>query len=189
MYKAVTFSSGFTFPDTRFGTGAGRYLSLLFLFLLCTCGPAHAQRGQIIPPFLQREAPPQTVMLAGKTLQVPDFTIAPRLRSVGSGEFITSTPLGYLAVRETGQGLQLDLRRFRDVFRATEFLRSTPNPLLVTEGLGRTPDGPVFDFTRSAPHLAFFCRLEINEEKGFVIPAKFRLGGHTYWQDNLLRQD
>lgn len=45
-----------------------------------------------------------------------------------------------------------------------------------------------FDFTRTAPHLAFFCRLEINEKAGGVIPAKFRLGGHRYWQDNLLRE-
>lgn len=44
-----------------------------------------------------------------------------------------------------------------------------------------------FDFTRTAPHLAFFCRLEINEEAGYVIPVKFRLGGHQHWQDNLLR--
>lgn len=46
-----------------------------------------------------------------------------------------------------------------------------------------------FDFSQSAPHLAFFCRLEINEKAGFVIPAKFRLGGHTHWQDNLGRRD
>lgn len=45
-----------------------------------------------------------------------------------------------------------------------------------------------FDFTRTAPHLAFFCRLEINEKAGGIIPAKFRLGGHRYWQDNLLRE-
>lgn len=45
-----------------------------------------------------------------------------------------------------------------------------------------------FDFTRTAPHLAFFCRLEINEKAGNVIPAKFRLGGHSYWQDNLMRR-
>ena len=47
--------------------------------------------------------------------------------------------------------------------------------------------GPQFDFSRSLPHLAFFCRLEINEAAGSIIPAKFRLGGHRYWQDNLLR--
>lgn len=45
-----------------------------------------------------------------------------------------------------------------------------------------------FDFTQTAPHLAFFCRLEINEAAGNIIPARFRLGGHRYWQDNLLRQ-
>ncbi|MEO0731710.1 MAG: hypothetical protein AAFZ52_02670 [Bacteroidota bacterium] len=45
-----------------------------------------------------------------------------------------------------------------------------------------------FDFSQTAPHLAFFCRLEINEKAGGVIPAKFRLGAHRYWQDNLLRR-
>lgn len=59
-----------------------------------------------------------------------------------------------------------------------------------------TPDAPTisyslkpFDFTQTAPHLAFFCRLEINEKAGFVIPAKFRLGGHRYWQDELGRRE
>ncbi|MEL7162532.1 MAG: hypothetical protein AAFN92_17370 [Bacteroidota bacterium] len=47
---------------------------------------------------------------------------------------------------------------------------------------------PEFDFSRTAPHLAFFCRLEINDKAGGKIPAKFRLGGHRYWQDNLLRR-
>lgn len=59
-----------------------------------------------------------------------------------------------------------------------------------------TPDAPPasstpkpFDFTQTAPHLAFFCRLEINEKAGFVIPAKFRLGGHRYWQDELGKRE
>ena len=47
------------------------------------------------------------------------------------------------------------------------------------------PSPTPFDFTRSAPHLAFFCRLEINEARRGVIPVRFRLGGHTYWQDQL----
>jgi len=163
--------------------------SLLLLTFLCTSGPAQAQREQIIPPFLRDQPAPQTVELAGKTFLVPDFSIAPSFAGTGSAEFITNTPFGFLATRRTKTGLQIDLRRFRDVFRIDEFYRSTPNPLLVTEGLGRTANGPVFDFTKSAPHLAFFCRLEINEKAGFVIPAKFRLGGHTYWQDNLSRRD
>ena len=50
------------------------------------------------------------------------------------------------------------------------------------------PQPQTFDFTRTAPHLAFFCRLEINEAAGNVIPVKFRLGGHRYWQDDLLRR-
>ncbi len=164
-------------------------LPLLLLPLLCTCGRALAQPDQVIPPFLQEPAPPQVVELQGRTYQVPDFSIASSFLPQGGSEFITNTPFGFLATRRTSRGVHLELRRFRDVFRAAEYFRSTPNPLLVTEGLGRTANGPVFDFAQTAPHLAFFCRLEINEDKGFVIPAKFRLGGHTYWQDNLLRRD
>lgn len=52
-----------------------------------------------------------------------------------------------------------------------------------------TPIPEPFDFTKTAPHLAFFCRLEINEKAGFVIPAKFRLGGHRYWQDELGKRE
>lgn len=46
-----------------------------------------------------------------------------------------------------------------------------------------------FDFTATRPHLAFFCRLEINEARGNRIPMKFRLGGVTAWQYRLLRDD
>ena len=59
-----------------------------------------------------------------------------------------------------------------------------PNRLTVLDGLR----GPKFDFARAQPHLAFFCRLEINEAINNVIPMRFRLGGHSYWQDNLLRR-
>lgn len=51
-----------------------------------------------------------------------------------------------------------------------------------------TTPSSVFNFQQTRPHLAFFCRLEINEAKGNIIPAKFRLGGHRHWQDNLLRR-
>jgi len=148
-----------------------------------------AQPKQEIPPFLQYQPTIQTVELEGRTFAVPDFSIAPAYAGTTGMEFITNTPLGFLATRRTKTGLQIDLRRYRDVFRVAEFYRSTPNPLTVTEGLGRTANGPVFDFTKSAPHLAFFCRLEINEKAGFVIPAKFRLGGHTHWQDQLSKRD
>lgn len=163
----------------------GWHILLLLLFPVFLV----AQPKQEIPPFLQNQSAPQIVELEGKTYVVPDFSIAPAYAGTGTAEFITSTPFGFLATRRTSSGLQIDLRRYRDVFRVAEFYRSAPNPLTVTEGLGRTPSGPVFDFTQSAPHLAFFCRLEINEDKGFIIPAKFRLGGHTYWQDNLGRRD
>ncbi|WP_026231946.1 hypothetical protein [Neolewinella persica] len=169
---------------------SGRAKALLTIFAMILClASLSAQPKQKVPPFLQNQPAPQVVELEGKTFLVPDFSIAPALAGTGGAEFITNTPLGFLATRRTKTGLQIDLRRFRDVFRIDEFYRSTPNPLAVTEGLGRTPNGPVFDFTKSAPHLAFFCRLEINEDKGFIIPAKFRLGGHTYWQDNLSRRD
>lgn len=168
--------------------GRGFMVCLFFLSLFCICSSARGQRGQDIPPFLREAPAPQTVELEGRNLVVPDFSIAPG-DGIGGSEFITQLPLGFLAVRKTSNGFTLDLRRYRDVFRAAEFFRSAPNPLLVMEGLGRTPDGPVFDFTKSAPHLAFFCRLEINEKAGFVIPAKFRLGGHRYWQDELGRRE
>ncbi|MFK8164026.1 MAG: hypothetical protein AB8H12_16395 [Lewinella sp.] len=177
--------------DTRPARSAGNEVrraanTLLFLLLPIILA---AQPKQDIPPFLQRQSTSQTVELEGKTYVLPDFSIAPAYSGTTGLEIITNTPLGYLVTQQTRTGLQIDLRRFRDVFRVDEFYRSTPNPLLVTEGLGRTANGPVFDFTKSAPHLAFFCRLEINEKAGFVIPAKFRLGGHTYWQDNLSKRD
>lgn len=158
------------------------FFTLLFPVVLL------AQPKQDIPSFLRDQPKDRTVEMGGNTYVVPNFSIATSLPSFGGQEFITPTPFGFLAARTTGRGVQLELRRLRDVFRVQEFYRFTPNPLLVTEGLGRTPDGPVFDFTRSAPHLAFFCRLEINEKVGGRIPAKFRLGGHRYWQDNLLRR-
>jgi hypothetical protein len=157
--------------------------------LVLAISPLLAQPKQEIPPFLKPQKTVQTVELDGKAYRLPDFAIVPNLPAAGGPELITQTPFGFLAVRETRKGFTFDLRRYRDVFRAEELFRSAPNPLLVTEGLGRTPNGPVFDFTKSAPHLAFFCRLEINEEKKGVIPAKFRLGGVRYWQDDLRRRE
>ncbi|MFT6000381.1 MAG: hypothetical protein ACI81P_002842 [Neolewinella sp.] len=168
----------------RAATSVSEILLLLLFPLLLS-----AQPKQQVPPFLQYKSAPQTVELEGQTFVVPDFSIAPAYAGTVGTEFITSTPLGFLATRRTNTGLQIDLRRYRDVFRVAEYYRSTPNPLTVTEGLGRTANGPVFDFSKSAPHLAFFCRLEINEKAGFVIPAKFRLGGHTHWQDKLSKRD
>jgi hypothetical protein len=162
---------------------ANTLLLLLFPILLA------AQPKQDIPPFLQHQPSAKTVEMEGKTYVLPDFSIAPAFKGTTGMEVISNTPLGFLATRRTKTGLQIDLRRYRDVFRTAEYYRSTPNPLSVTEGLSRTPDGPVFDFTKSAPHLAFFCRLEINEKKGSIIPAKFRLGGHTHWQDQLSKRD
>ncbi|OAV46153.1 hypothetical protein [Lewinella sp. 4G2] len=64
-----------------------------------------------------------------------------------------------------------------------DFIFGWPNNLPVLNGLR----GQQFSYTQTLPHLAFFCRLEINESMNYVIPAKFRLGGHSHWQDNLLR--
>ncbi|NJC25364.1 hypothetical protein [Neolewinella antarctica] len=47
--------------------------------------------------------------------------------------------------------------------------------------------GAAFHYNQTLPHLAFFCRFEINEDRGGVIPMKFRLGGHQPWQNDLLR--
>lgn len=158
------------------------FFSCLFFYV----SPLAAQRGQDIPPSLRAKPSPQTVELDGQLLQMPDFSIS--FASGGGRELITRMPFGFLALTDTEKGFNVSLRRYQDVFRVAEFFRSAPNPLLVTEGLGRTANGPVFDFTKSAPHLAFFCRLEINEKANFVIPAKFRLGGHSYWQDDLGRR-
>ena len=48
---------------------------------------------------------------------------------------------------------------------------------------------PTFDFSVAKPHLAFFCRLEINEAAGGVIPVKFRLGEVRGWQQDIGRRD
>lgn len=166
----------------------GLSMGVALLFVLFFGSELAAQPKQEIPPFLKPQKTTQTVDLGGKAYRLPNFSIAPAFAG-GGPEFITQTPFGFLALRETRKGFTIDLRRYRDVFRAAELFRSTPNPLLVTEGLGRTPNGPVFDFTKSAPHLAFFCRLEINEKAGGTIPAKFRLGGVQHWQDELRRRD
>lgn len=169
-------------------TGFSPSTILFFLAFVCLGSlQLYAQPKQDIPPFMKPQKATQTVELNGKAYRLPDFSLA-RV-STGGPEFITQTPFGFLAIRETSKGFTFDLRRYRDVFRAAELFRNSPNPLLVTEGLGRTPNGPVFDFTKSAPHLAFFCRLEINENAGGIIPAKFRLGGVKHWQDNLRRRE
>jgi hypothetical protein len=46
-----------------------------------------------------------------------------------------------------------------------------------------------FDFTMAKPHLAFFCRLELNIEKATRFPAKFRLGEVRSWQQELTKRE
>ena len=43
------------------------------------------------------------------------------------------------------------------------------------QGQGQGVSSPRLVYPK--PHLAFFCRLEINEARGGSIPMKFRLGG------------
>ena len=50
------------------------------------------------------------------------------------------------------------------------------------------PTAPRFDFAATKPHLAFFCRLEINEAAGGAIPLKFRLGEVRGWQQEVGRR-
>ncbi|MEM9527946.1 MAG: hypothetical protein AAGA31_15130 [Bacteroidota bacterium] len=163
-----------------------RFFALTFFLLVASV--VSAQPKQDIPPFLRDKPKDRTVQMDGNTYVLPNFSIAGSLPSTGGNELILPLPIGFLAARNSSRGLQFDLRRFRNPLNTLELYQFTPNPLSVTEGLSRTPDGPVFDFTKSAPHLAFFCRLEINEERNSIIPLKFRLGGHRYWQDNLLRR-
>jgi len=160
---------------------------MLFLLAFSVSGVLSAQKNQIVPPFLKHKPMPQTVKFGGATYTVPDFSIAPTFAPAGG--LVIGTPFGFLSTEETAGGLVIGLRRFANTFHPATAFRTAPNPLLVTEGLGRTPNGPVFDFSKSAPHLAFFCRLEINEKKGGIIPAKFRLGGHTNWQTELKKRE
>jgi hypothetical protein len=157
---------------------SGGAVRCFFLFALVLIGFAgvQAQRAQVVPPFLRETPDLQEVELEGRTFVVPDFSIAPDPYGAEQA-LISQARYRFLTVRETSEGFALDTRGYRGNYWAVELFRATPNPLLVTEGLGRTPDGPVFDFSKWAPHLAFFCQLEINEERGGVIPARFRLGG------------
>lgn len=139
--------------------------------------------GQEVPPFLRESPPAQRVDVAGKERPVPQF---------GSGR----NPRFF-------NRLMLPLRTdfFSEYAMALELLvplpypyldnfGDAPNALPVLSGL-RTPADNFrpFNFRQTSPHLAFFCRLEINEAMNYVIPATFRLGGHRYWQDQLPKRD
>lgn len=98
-------------------------------------------------------------------------------------------------LRPTADHLPLTIDQQPGADAGANFLTTSPSRLSRSSGLLATVDyGPStipaptpFDFTSTRPHLAFFCRLEINEARGAVIPMKFRLGGHRSWQEDLLR--
>ncbi|CAH0999895.1 hypothetical protein LEM8419_01155 [Neolewinella maritima] len=46
-----------------------------------------------------------------------------------------------------------------------------------------------FDFSRTKPHLAFFCRLELDIEDATRFPVRFRLGEVRTWQQELTKRD
>ena len=155
------------------------FLLFLFSFLLATT--LSAQRDQVIPPFLQPKPQAQVVEVEGRTFVIRPFR-TPEVRR---------DALGPLPQR--GSFLDRYVAAFgfdNQDFITYPYLESfgdTPNALSVLSGL-RGPSAR-FDYQRAAPHLAFFCRLEINEAAGYVIPLKFRLGGHRSWQTDLRRRD
>ena len=54
----------------------------------------------------------------------------------------------------------------------------------------RRPDtSTVFDYERSKPYLAFFCRLELNIEEATRFPVRFRLGEVRSWQQELTKRE
>ena len=46
-----------------------------------------------------------------------------------------------------------------------------------------------FDFAAAKPHLAFFCRLELDIEAATRFPVRFRLGEVRTWQQELTKRD
>ena len=62
-----------------------------------------------------------------------------------------------------------------------------PAPLPVATA--QPPQPQVFDFAAAKPHLAFFCRLELNIEEATRFPVRFRLGEVRTWQQELSKRD
>ena len=155
-------------------------MRILAICLLLTTSLA-AQRDQIIPPFLQEKPRPQLVEVEGRTFLIPSFSIRqPRRDALGPIPKATTFLDRYVAA------FGWDNQQFLS-YPYLENFGDTPNPLSILSGL-RGPSSR-FDYQRAAPHLAFFCRLEINESAGGVIPMRFRLGGVRHWQDELPRRD
>ena len=61
-----------------------------------------------------------------------------------------------------------------------------PAPVLVEQDATEVES---FDFTKAKPHLAFFCRLELDIEQATRFPVRFRLGEVRTWQQELTKRD
>ncbi|PPK85996.1 hypothetical protein CLV84_2913 [Neolewinella xylanilytica] len=61
-----------------------------------------------------------------------------------------------------------------------------PSPYLF---LAETAQPAPFDFSATKPHLAFFCRLELDIEEATKFPVRFRLGEVRGWQQELTKRD
>jgi hypothetical protein len=139
--------------------------------------------GQEVPPFLREAPPAQRVVVEGKERPIPRFG------SPGNPRFYNRLmfPLRTDFLTDYVSVMQLNLPL---PYTYLDNFGDAPNAMPVLNGL-RTPADNFrpFNFRQAAPHLAFFCRLEINEAANYVIPAKFRLGGHRYWQDELPKRE
>ena len=67
-------------------------------------------------------------------------------------------------------------------------LPSTRGPAPILAGESEPRIRP-FDFAQTKPHLAFFCRLELNIEEATRFPVRFRLGEVRTWQQELTKRD
>ena len=138
--------------------------------------------GQEVPPFLREAPAKRTAVIGGKERIIPRFSVGFNPRVVSPLMLPVKANPTFLEDYAAANGINQYL-----TYPYLENFADTPNNLPVLSGL-RGPSAR-FDYQQAAPHLAFFCRLEINEKAGNVIPAKFRLGGVRHWQDNLRRQD
>ncbi len=137
--------------------------------------------GQEVPPFLRQAPSPTTAVVGGVARPIPKFTAGINPKVYSPLMLLQQPNADFLSTYSRLMGFQMFLTH-----PYLENFDDAPNRLPVMQGL-RGPNAR-FDYRSALPHLAFFCRLEINEARGNIIPAKFRLGGHRYWQDNLLRR-
>ncbi len=65
---------------------------------------------------------------------------------------------------------------------------STRGPAPLSTGRSE-PQVQPFDFAQAKPHLAFFCRLELDIEQATRFPVRFRLGEVRTWQQELTKRE